>query len=791
MLKEITRSLIRSREYALINILGLAISISACLVLFYVIRFELSFDAFHKDRERIYRVVTFVERPEGVEHDEGAPEALSEAMKLNFPTHTVAAILSNPNSQIDIRDEKTNEETMYREDQGVFYTEPSFFQIFSFEWLHGTPQQALAEPNSVVLDQQTADKYFGDWHNAIGKSIEYRNTTMLKVTGIIKTVPANSDFPLKVILSRESREWGNSWTDVTSRLQCYIKLDEHTSEEEFEAQLPAWEKKHVRDESDYAAHYSLQPLSDLHFDTRYGNYGKRVSKESLMAMGIIGLLLIITASINFVNLAVAQVLKKTRDIGIRKVLGSRRWQLSVRFFSETFLVLLIASGVAFTMTEAMLPMLRPYVNLPAGYDPVTIEVPVFLLLLCLGLTFLSGSYPALVMSNFKAVHALKSKIVTQTAGGMSIRKGLVVVQFFIAQVLIIGTLIVIDQLEYFRTAPLGFNKESIMMVPVPTDSVSRTKVGALRNELSNLVEVTDVAFGFGAPQSSNNRRSDFRFDGAVNEAPFEVNMKYADPDYYKTFGLTLAAGRSHQLSDTVREYVVNETFLNKLGITDPEKGLGHTITINNVTLPIVGVVNDFHGLSLKLAIEPLVIMCDSREYRTVSLRIDPARPESAIENVRKIYASFFPESYFQFRFLEESITNQYRQEERLAGMTRIFTGLAIFISCLGLYGLISFMAVQKTKEIGIRKVLGANVADIVILFSKEFVVLVLIAFAAAAPVAWYLISDWLNGFANRVDIKTWTFAIAIGLSLAISITTIGFRSFRAAIANPVDSLRDD
>jgi ABC-type antimicrobial peptide transport system permease subunit len=614
----------------------------------------------------------------------------------------------------------------------------------------------------------------------------------LKVTGILKNIPANSDFPLKVVISFKSREENTSWGSVTNRRQCYVLLDEHTSQEQIQGLFPAFEKKYLDDE-DNNDHYSLQPLHDVHFDVRYGNFSRHtISRTTLLSLGMIGFFLMITAAINFVNLAIAQVIKKSKEVGVRKVLGSSRVQLSLQFYGETFLLLVVASCFALVIAEVALPFLRPILNLPANFNTVSpLETGLFLMLISFSITAVSGFYPASVMGGFKPVQALKSKISNQTIGGISLRKSLVVVQFVIAQILVIVTLVVLQQLRYFRNAPLGFNKESVLLFSVPTDSLSQTKIESLRSTLLQQPETTGVSFSFTAPLSGSNRTASFQFDNSQEQTPFEANLKYADTEFFKIYDLSLIAGRIYQSSDTAREYVVNKTFLAKLGIKNPEDGIGKVITLNGTTLPIVGVVNDFHLQSLQEKIEPMIMMCSRSQYRNAGVKIDPRKTKDVIKKIEKIYAGFFPDNIFEYKFLDEDIARQYADEERLSSLINILSGIAIFISCLGLYGLISFMAVQRTKEVGVRKVLGATVGDILILFNKEFILLILMAFVVSAPIAWYFMSDWLNQFAYRIDITAWMFVIAILLSLVVAMVTVSFQSIKAALANPVDSLRNE
>ena len=361
----------------------------------------------------------------------------------------------------------------------------------------------------------------------------------------------------------------------------------------------------------------------------------------------------------------------------------------------------------------------------------------------------------------------------------------------IAQVLVIATVVVVRQVDFFLNTPMGFNRDSIILFSVPTDSLNRTKNEAFRHTLLQEPEIESVTFSFSAPLSGSNRRAGFSFNNSPEDAPFEVNMKFADLEFFSTYNLPLVAGRLYQPSDSVREYVVNEAFLEKFGITNPEDGLGKMITVYGATLPIVGVLKDFHLLSLQDEIEPLAMSYYRPEFRTVSVKLQASNLKSATEKIGKVYGTFYADNLFQYRFFEENINRLYNEEERLSSITRVFSGIAIFISSLGLYGLISFMAVQRTKEVGIRKVLGASVREVVLLFYKEFIVLVIIASAISTPLTGYFMSDWLNSYAYKIDLSPWIFVLAIMLTTIVCVATVSFRSIKAARANPVDSLRSE
>jgi len=419
----------------------------------------------------------------------------------------------------------------------------------------------------------------------------------------------------------------------------------------------------------------------------------------------------------------------------------------------------------------------------------------FMLIVTMGVTFLSGLYPAIILSGFNPVTALKSKITSKMVGGISLRRALVVLQFAIAQVLIIGMLIVVSQMNFFRNASLGFDKAAIINVPFPSDSFfsSRSSLDYLRNQLLSNKDISAVSFSFASPSSESNWNSDFKFDHATKTTNFSANLKWADPDYFKTFNLKFVAGRPYYSSDTVKEFVVNETLLRKLGVRDPQEAIGKEINFwdGNKVGNIVGVVRDFNSYSLRQPMAPVVLSTWKDVYQTINIKIKPGADRSVLPFVEKLWNKTFPDYVYQYQFLDETIANFYRQENQLSILYKIFAAIAILISCLGLYGLVSFMAVQRTKEVGIRKVLGATARHIVYLMSKEFTLLIIIAFAISAPVGYYIMHKWLQNYTYRIPLSASIFLLAIAGSVVIAWITAGQRAIKSALANPVKSLRTE
>jgi putative ABC transport system permease protein len=798
-LKTALRNLKRNKSYAVINILGLAVGIAASLLIFLVIQFESSFDNFHKKKKDIYRLGTQFHTQDGVSYSDGIAFPVGPSLRLDFPQLKEVASIYRNGGQVTVEDGSTQLKKL-REDN-FYYAEPEFFKMFDFGWLAGNAKICLKDPNSAVLTQATAEKYFGDWKTAIGKTIKYENKTPYKVTGILKNPPPNTDFPLSVVVSYTALQNTfiknniNDWVSTFGGAYTFVVLPPELPASKFDTQLKAFAKKHKPAEYSKDA-YVTQPLSEIHYDDRFGNYSNHTFSHSLItALALIGIFLLLIACVNFVNLATAQAVNRSREVGVRKVLGSNRPQLAFQFLGETALITIGAVLIAIVMAESALPFLNRLLEVKMTmnfvFNPGLIF---FVVIIAILVTFLSGLYPAIILSGFNPVTALKSKITSKMIGGISLRRALVVLQFAIAQILIIGMLIVVSQMNFFRNASLGFDKASVINVPVPGDSISHTKVNYLRDRLIANNDIQSVSFSFASPSSANsNWSSDFKFDHATKSTNFSANLKWADPDYFKTFHLVFVAGRPYYPSDTVHEFVVNETLLRKLGVRNPQDAIGKEISFwdGEKVAPIVGVVRDFNSYSLREPMAPVVLSTWKDVYQTINIKIKPGAEKAVLPYVEKLWNANFPDYVYEYKFLDESIANFYKQEDQLSMLYKIFAGIAIFISCLGLYGLVSFMAVQRTKEVGIRKVLGASARHIVYLMSKEFTLLIIVAFVISAPTAWYIMHKWLQNYTYRIPLSASIFLLAIVSSIIIAWITVGQRAIKTAIANPVKSLRSE
>lgn len=799
------RNIIRHKGYSFINISGLSVGIAACLLIFVILKFELSFNTSFANYKNIYHIVTQQNGEDGFTYNPGVTVPALDALRTDFPQVKFAALNSSYGSQITVPGADPSNAASakkFSESIGVFFMEPQFFDIFKTDWLQGS-QDVLKQPNMVVLDKSTATKYFGDWKTAVGKSLKMDNLLSLTVAGIIADAPDNSDFPLKVMVSYitwkqypDAYSYNTDWGSISSNHQIFATLPAGMTAGQMDKQLVGFTAKHVqKNQAKVDRVHFVEPLSEVHFDTRVGNtLGDHLtSKATIRTLSFIAILIIIMASINFINLSTAQSVGRSKEVGIRKVMGSTRQQLIMQVVGETAIIVFFSIVIALAIAKLALPLLKNVANVPENIGLFNIGTLLFLLAVLVVVTLLSGVYPALIVSGFKPVLAIKNKITAASIGGIPLRRALVVAQFGIAQLLIIGTLVAVKQMNFVNQADLGFNKDAVMVLPGYTDSISLAKMQSFKQQLLQNPAIKSVSFASDAPSSDNNWGQNFYFDGSSKDAPFTTFLKFGDADYFKTFGLKFAAGRGFDQSDTIRQVVVNETLIHKLGIQNAASAIGKTLKLGGrgTWAPIVGVVKDFKTNSLRDAVKPIVISSRKSVESLAAVKIETQNLQRTASEVKALWEGTYPEYAYNGYFLDENIARFYQQENQLALVYKVFAAIAIFISCLGLYGLVSFMAVQRTKEVGVRKVLGASVLNIVLMFSKEFMILITIAFIIAMPLAWYLMSEWLQNFAYRIQLTAGVFVLAIVGSVTIAWLTVGYKALKAALVNPVKSLRSE
>jgi putative ABC transport system permease protein len=801
MLKNYTitalRNLWRSKTSTFINLAGLTLGVTTSLILFLLVRQQSSFDDFHSKRDRIYRVVFSFDGNQGRGYSVGVPPALPDAFRTDFPEAEEVIFTSyRGNGALVSIPQAQGESKKYDEGKGIAYTQPNFFNVFDRKILMGDAEKSLDEPNEAVLSKKYAIKYFGK-EDAIGEVLSFESKDF-KVTAIMDDYPANTDIPFDVILSyvtikKEKDEIG--WKGIWSDEQCYFLLKEDASIKEIERRLPDFVKKHYGENTDNIV-YEMQPLAEIHFDDRYGNYNyNTTSRQMMAALTVIGIFLIITACINFINLVTAESIKRSKEVGIRKTLGSSRTQLIAQFLGESSLVTVLAVLLAIGFAQLALSFLNPFLESNLALDFLNdTTLWMFLTGVTVFVCILSGLYPALIVSGFKPIFAIKNQTNNKNSSGFLLRRSLVVLQFFISQFFIIGTIVLITQMNYFRNKDLGFKKDAIITVPIPENEGSgftgaSSKMRTLRDEMLKLNGIELASLSNTPPSSGNVQSTDFSMQG--KDEKYGTQIKIIDNSYVDLYGLKLIAGENIGDLDTARGFIVNEKLATMVGYINPQEIVGKNISSNGLTLPIVGVVKDFHTMSLHEPIEATMMYNRIRRYETLSLKIHPVDLQETIKQVQQKWEATYPAFIFSYKFLDEEIKEFYSREEKMSFMLSIFTSIAIFIGCLGLFGLATFMANQKTKEIGVRKVLGASVESIVLLFSKEYVKLIVIGFALAAPLAGYVMNQWLNDFEYKIKIGPVIFLTGLGVTFLIAIVTVGYRSLKAATVNPVDSLRSE
>lgn len=788
-LKIALRNLWKNKGYTAINVLGLSVGMASCILIFLFIRFQLSFDEGYKNEDRIYRFVTDWKYNSFDDYSKGVAIPHSAAARNEIAGLEKVAAVFREWGIFTVKDAQGKE--VQKVDEMIFFTEPDFFDIFNIPWYSDKPGTSFNEPNTVVLSESMAAKLFGNADKAVGRPLLYGNTSV-KVVGVIKDMPENSSFPLKIMLSYETF-WGKhdkSWSSVDSGKEVYALLKEGLTLKDLQGPLKAFNDKYYH-KPDISGNQTtaLQPLRDIHFNERYGSFnGDGVTKKELYALAVIGMFLILTACINFINLATAQAVNRSKEVGVRKVMGSRRGQLVVQFLTETVAITLMALLIACVVVELVVPGLQNLIGIHAAFS--LFRYPVIFLffgILIVGVATLAGFYPALVMSGFSPALAIKNKV-TVNNGNLSLRKILVVVQFAITIILIISTLVIIKQMEYVRNQPVGFNSEGVLMINMPADSLGRIQKRTFINKLAGIPGVKMLSNCAQAPMSSRNNTTNFSINGIENK-DFEVRLSQADTGYFRLFDLKIIAGKIYTKSDTMNGFVVNETFLKKIHIKNPQDALDKVIGGIWQSAPIVGVVKDFNDHSLKEEISPLIIYQRDRDYYQMAIKIESSKALKVSREIEQLWTVSFPQGMYHGIFLNEDISKFYKGEQIMGIIFRAFAGLIIFISFIGLFGLISFVASQRTKEVAIRKVLGASTLELVKMLNSSFLLMVFIANLVAWPLAYLFVKKWLAGFAYQMDLNIWPFALAMCISMFITLITVSIRSYKAAVANTIDALK--
>jgi putative ABC transport system permease protein len=782
------RNLWRHRVFSFINIMGLTVGMTACLLIFLYVRFELSYDKFHSKADRIYRIVADIKTPTETIPSSGPAWAVPGHLKFDFSEIEAFTRVMPDNLLLRKGDIKFNE-------PNSIWADSAFFQIFSFKLLKGDARTALKEPYSVVLTESTAKKYFGK-ADPLGQTILINSESApATITGVMQDMPENTQVKgdllvsMSTITTKFAKGIDDQWSNYSP--MAYILLKPGVSPQSIEKRFPAflekWSGKEMKQLQMYVT-LKLEQLKEVYlYSTRGYPLG---SIRNVYVFSIIALFILIIACINFINLTTARASERAKEVGIRKVAGAIRPQLARQFIGESIVICFIA----FLLTLGLSSLLLPSFNLLAGKiisKGIFYDGGLIAMLLCAGLVIglLAGFYPAFVLSSFKPIEVLKGRFATGNKGSF-LRKGLVITQFAISTALIIGTIIVYTQMSYMRSRDLGFNKDQVLVIETEREQ----KRDALLQSISRLPNVKATSLSASVPGSGH--------PGAYSEVEnikgdlqiTNLDLYYVDFDYIPFYNFQMAAGRAFNRefkTDSNEAMIVNEATTRLLGYHSPAQAVGKRFKQWGHEGKIIGVIKDFHYKSLQTPIKPLSIRMNWTDFSLISVKINPVNVKNTIAAIEKEHKALIPNRPFSYYFLDEFFDRQYQNEERFGRLFLNFAVLAIFISCLGLLGLASYSTTQRTREIGIRKVMGASVSNIINLLSKDFLKLVIISFIIAAPVAWYFMHKWLADFAYRMDISWWIFAMAGLLAILIAVITISLQAYRAAVANPVKSLRSE
>ncbi|MBO9564061.1 MAG: ABC transporter permease [Niastella sp.] len=783
------RSLRRNRMYTLINMLGLSLSIGVAIVIFMIVRFEGSFDTWHKNAPRLYQLLGH-DRFGGINSQ--VPQGAIHALRTEVPgVEKAATVYSFTPSVIKVNDENVKQEKTY-------FAPPDLFHMIDAQWIAGTPETSLSAPYQVVLDEPTAKKYFKSTEQALGKTIRYDNTLNLTVSGIIKEMPANTQFRMPMIMSYATllkyMDWykdDNYWGGGDSWFQGFVLLKpgvEPASVENALTRLAAANTKHGG-----SIRYQLVHLPEQHFNALeeidFFNYA--IPRWLLYTLTSIGIFLLLIACINFINMATVQAIQRNKAIGIRKILGSSRWQLIGQFLFETSIIVVGALIAGAWLANMLLPftgqLLHTEVAAGNNWTPATF---LFLGITGIVLTLLAGFYPAIILSGFQPVQLLRTRFFTRPTGGFSLRRLLVVTQFSIALVLVICTLTGVKQINYFYHSELGFDKASVITVNMPDNrnSVYRER---LRQRLMQSPAINEVTFGLTTPSGTGNWWWTNVQHHALKDGEQQFRQQFVDTNYFSFFKIPVLAGRVFTVADSTSAVImINEEAAHEMGYKDATAALGQPIAIWKEQYVISGIVKDYQSQSLKSGKTPHVFIYN-RRYQNACIRVNPQQQEAALRLVEKEWKAIFPDYYFEYTFLDENLKTFYGDERKLANFLTLFSIIGIIIGCLGVYGLVAYICVRKTKEIGVRKVLGAGIMDIMTLLNIEFIWLIIISFVVAAPVAGIIMHRFLQDYANRIDMPWWIFLASGAGALLVTLLTISFQAIRAATVNPVKSLKSE
>lgn len=783
------RMMTRNKIYTIINVLGLTLGISACIIVFLVVKYEFSFDKFHPDSDRIYRLRTLDSRY-GWDHD-GVPAPAFVALSDDYAGGEALAGIQAYDAKATVV-ENGEEKHFARNTVRAIVTNPDYFKIFQYQWLAGNID-AFAKPMQVVLTESRARTYFGNLEvqDLLGKNVIYDDSLTVTIAGIVKDWTENSDLKRSEFISFSTIDNSflgkvleiENWERMVHGSEGYIKIKKSDTPEETAAQLSKIMVK--RGHKEYS--FKLDPLSSVHFP-KSDEYTPDIIRN-LYSLGGLAAFILIIAAINFINLSTAQSIRRAREIGIRKVVGSLKRQIIFQFLSETMVLAIISLCLSIALIRPLLGLFTDFIPAGVTFDPLAINTWLFFGGLLLIISVLAGIYPALVMSSYRPAITLSGKKMSASRGGFSLRKSLIVVQFSASLFFIIATLVIGNQMDFIRNEDRGFSTSGV--ITFWTDwRGKRSDVQTLVERLRDIPGV-DEATQQGVPPMGFGQ---WRFDLEANGKKVNTSIKSGDASYIPVYKLRIVAGRNILPADSAHRIVINQTLSKQFGFMDPQDAIGDQVKMDPELLTIVGVVQDFHIETFRNAIGPAVIGNLKQMQSGVAVRLhdaDVVANASVIERIQSEYNRIYPYEPFNYHYIEDEIGWMHGDEQKTSKLATISMGLTIFISCMGVFGLAMFTAAMRTREIGIRKVLGATALNIVNMLSREFMMLIIISIVIATPIAWYYMNDWLLGFTYRTELNWWIFVAAGVIALLTGMLTVSFQSFKAATGDPVKALRTE
>ena len=804
------RNLAKNKTVSLINITGLSIGISAALVIFLLVQYDFSFDKFEKDSDRIYRVVadyTFAGTPF---HSSAIPGAMPAAVKneISGIEGVVPFRTWNDDVKITVPVKTSNDLIVFKKQKNIVFADENYFKLLSYKWLQGSPQTALQSPYQTVLTESGLKEYFPGLtpEQATGKELIFYDSIRTTIMGVVRDLPYNTDFSFKIFISRASIEMpalkpddGDGWGSASPSSQLFIKLSPNANPAAVQQAISKLYRRNFTENPGTTTSFRLQPLADLHFNADYENFNKRIAhKSTLYGLLAIAAFLLLLGCINFINLTTARASQRAKEIGVRKTLGGSKKQLVFQFLSETFLLTLAAAIISVLLMPVILQLFSGFIPEGLHFDLIQpSDISLFLAVLVVIVSVAAGLYPAFILSSYKPVSVLNGNpnITTGKPGIILLRKSFTISQFVIAQVFIIATIVVAKQIDYSLTQDLGFRKDAIINLATSFKEPAASRF-VLMNKLKAIPGIKMISLSNNPPTSVSDRGNIIKYISNKTETEAHAQVKFGDTNYLKLYQLKLLAGSNLPYSDTIKSVIINETCARALGFQDLQQAIAKYVEIDKKKVPIAGVVHDFHQKSFHEPIAPLVISSKDGDQLMFNILLQPLDADGSlwrntINQIKSAYAEVYPNEDFEYNFLDNRIARYYLSEQNLFQLLMWATALTILISCLGLFALAVYSSLQRTKEIGIRKIIGASVLQIVSLLVKDFLQPVITAFIIATPIAWWAANGWLQNFAYKTTLSWWIFVVTGVSAILIALITISFQSVKAAMANPVNSLKTE